>query len=83
MVAYVSRGVRSAMAIVYADESSQGPRLKLALVLEDLIGLHDGHRELPGGASTKVAVPQQTITSLIASTTTGSRAPAAGQQVHQ
>lgn len=77
--------LRAAMAIIDADEGalrawlSQGERsrLHLALVLEQLVGLHHGHGELPGGELASVLVPEETV---LPAGRIGAFAPVSGQR---
>lgn len=61
MVADISRRVGAAMAVVDANKGAKGARFDLALVLQDLVGLDDGHGELARRAESMVAVPQQAL----------------------
>lgn len=57
VIADVASGVGAAVAVVHPDEGAEGPGLDLALVLEHLVGLHDGHGEVTPGAPPQVPVP--------------------------
>ena len=88
--------LRAAMAIIDADEGalrtglSQGERsgFHLALVLEQLVGLHHGHGELPGGELASVLVPEETflpagrVGALAPVPVRRSRAPAGAEVIH-
>ena len=88
--------LRAAMAIIDADEGalragvSEGERsgLHLALVLEQLVGLHHGHGELPSDELAGVLVPEETVLpasgvgALAPVPGTRSRAPAGAEVVH-
>jgi hypothetical protein len=88
--------LRAAMAIIDADEGalwarvSQGERsgLYLALVLEELVGLHHGHGELPSDELAGVLVPEETVLpaggvgALAPVPGARSRAPAGAEVVH-
>jgi hypothetical protein len=88
--------LRAAMAIIDADEGalravvSQGERsgLHLALVLEQLVGLHHGHGEPPGDELAGVLVPEEAVLpaggvgALAPVPRTRPRAPAGAEVVH-
>lgn len=90
-------GLRAAMAIIDADEGAlragvgKGERagLHLALVLEQVVGLHHRHGEVAGGRLAGVLVPQQPVLAaggvralLAPPSGPGPRAPARPEVVH-
>lgn len=54
-------GVRPAVAVVDPNEGGVRPGLDLAMVLENLVGLDDRDRELPGRVPPEVPRPQKRV----------------------
>ncbi|KAK7378095.1 hypothetical protein VNO80_03531 [Phaseolus coccineus] len=74
------------VAIVDTDEGAEGPRLDLALVLEDLVGLDDDHGEIADGEPSDVANPDEAIlafSSSIGVVSEPERLPTARDKTHQ
>jgi hypothetical protein len=61
VVADIASSIGATVAVIDANEGPEGPGLDLALVLEDLVGLDNGHGEVSGGKPTQIAKPQQPI----------------------
>jgi hypothetical protein len=58
---YEARGLGAAVAVVDADEGGGSARLDLAVVLQHLVGLSDGKRELTRRVAPKVPRPEQVV----------------------
>lgn len=61
VVRYESGSLSAAMTVVDADECCGGACLHLAVVLQRLVGLHDGERELARRVAPEVPRPQQVV----------------------
>ena len=61
VIANVAGAIGAAVAVVDADEGAEGAGLDLALVLDDLVGLDDGHGEIAGGELSDVAEPEEAV----------------------
>lgn len=56
-----ARGLGAAMAVVYPDEGGGGRGEDLSLVLERVVRLDHGDRELAHGVGLQVEVPQEPV----------------------
>lgn len=84
VIADVASGVRSAVAVVDADERPERAGLDLAVVLQHLIRLHDGHREISADVASEISKPEQTIPPLPPAVGIPIKGlPATGHQFHQ
>lgn len=86
VITNITRTIGAAVAVVDSDEGAEGPGLDLALVLEDLVGLDDGHGEIAGGEPSDVAEPEEavlTFSSGIGVVTEPERFPTARDKTHQ
>lgn len=61
MVGDEAGGLGAAVAVVDADEGGGGAGLDLAVVLEHLVGLHDGEGEVAGRVAPEVPRPEQQV----------------------
>ena len=57
----IAGAIGAAVAVVDADEGAEAAGLDLALDLEDLVGLDDGHGEIAGSELSDVAKPEEVL----------------------
>ena len=89
VIANVAGAIGAAVAVVDADEGAEGAGLDLALVLDDLVGLDDGHGEIAGCKLSDVAEPEEAVLAFSSGggitgiVTVPERLPTARDKAHQ